>query len=179
MKNLLCIIVLFAISSVTFGRDDFWKDQYGHPAPDTEYRRTINGFGGWLLVTSDANWRKKRATPSQTIPRFKEVKTVARGERIFFVVFFANPKLTRERRADITCDVDLIRPNGVSSLHKTDVVCFQGQLKRSPDKVYLSAPVIGFVGEPADPVGKWMVRISLKDNVRHIALPLQTSFILE
>jgi hypothetical protein len=179
MKNPLCVIILFAIATAAFGRDGFWKDQYGNLAPDTEYRRAINGFGGWLLVTSDANWRKKRATPTQTIPRFKEVKTVARGERVFVVVFFANPKLTGTRHADVTCDVDVVRPSGVSSMHKTNVMCFQGQLKRSPYKVYLSAPVIGFVGEPADPAGKWTVRISLKDNVRHIALPLQTSFILE
>ena len=77
----------------------------------------------------------------------------------------------------MTCDIDVIKPTGTPSTHQEGAVCFQGRLKE-PRLTYLSAPVIAFVGDPGDPAGEWMVRITLKDNVRHVAVPLKTSFML-
>jgi hypothetical protein len=179
MKYLTIIALGLAIASAAFGQDGLWKDEHGNPAPETEARRSLNGLGGSLLVTSDANWREKWDTPSNTIPHFSEAKSVARGEQVFVLVFFANPKLTSEGSANLTCDLAVTRPDGTTSIHQTDVVCFQGMLKGSPNNMYLSAPVIGFTGEASDPAGTWTVRVSLKDNFRNTVLPLKTSFILK
>ena len=179
MKHIVILALGLAISAASVGQGGFWKDRQGNPAQETEARRSLNGLGGWLLVTSDADWREKWETPSTTVPNFKEVKTIGRGEKAFVLAFFANPKLTSEGRADMTCDLDVTRPDGTSSIHQTDVVCFRGTIKGSPYNMYLSAPVIGFVGEASDPAGSWVVRVSLKDNVRNMVLPLKTSFTLE
>ena len=78
----------------------------------------------------------------------------------------------------MTCDIDVVRPDGTSSVHQVDVVCFRGALRGSPTNVYLSAPILNFAGESNDPTGKWSVRVILKDNIRHVSLPLKTSFTL-
>ena len=129
-------------------------------------------------MTSDADWRSKWETSSNTVPRFTEAKTVARGKHVFILIFFANPKLAEERSADVACDIDVIRPDGSSLVHQTDIVCFHGELKGTPSNVYLSAPILDFMGEESDPGGKWLVQVTLKDNNRHVLLPLKASFTL-
>ncbi|MYN09923.1 hypothetical protein [Pseudoduganella aquatica] len=179
MKYLAIISLGLAIASAAFGQEGYWKDAKGNPAPETEARRSLNGLGGSLLVTSDVDWREKWDTPSNTVPHFNEAKTVAKGKQVFVLTFFANPKLTADGRANLTCDLDVIRPDGTTSIHQTDIVCFQGILKGSPYNMYLSAPVLGFTGEVSDPAGTWTVRVSLKDNLRNSVLRLKTSFILK
>ena len=170
--------VAFCLFS-TFGiAQEGWIDRQGHSVPASPAQKSIGGFGGWVLVTPDADWEVKWNTPADTTPYFSEAKTVARGQRVFVLIFFANPQLNANRTADVTCDIDVTRPNGTSSMHQTDAVCFRGTLQTDPHHTYLAIPVIGFVGDPGDPAGRWLVAVKLKDNVRHVDLPLNTSFVL-
>ncbi len=159
--------------------EDGWKDQQGRPVPNSDAQKAINGFGGLLIVTSDANWEEKWNTRPDAVPHFNQAKTVGIGKKIFSLIFFTNPQLNPSGNADITCDIDIAKPDGSSSLHQTDTVCFKGNLKGKPNYLYLSAPVIGFVGENGDPFGEWRVSVTLKDNIRHVSLPLKASFVLQ
>jgi hypothetical protein len=176
MRRYIALLLLGA--SVAFADDRFWRDEHGDFAPNTEARSATDGFGGWLVVTSDADWKQKWETSPDTVPRFTEAHTIARGKHVFILTFFANAKLTAAGEADVTCDIDVIRPDGTSSVLQVGAVCFRGQLNGAATNVYLSEPILDFVGEPSDPVGKWLVRITLRDNVRHESLPLRTSFTL-
>ncbi len=159
--------------------ENTWRDKEGNVAPNTESRSSINGFAGWILVTSDADWEKKWKTPSSTVPHFSEAKTVPKGKKVFLLMFFSNPQLDGGGRANVTCDVDIVQPDGSISSHNPDLVCFRGEIAGNPNNMYLSAPVVAFVGEPKDPAGLWLVRVTLKDNSRHVVLPLKTSFTLQ
>lgn len=151
----------------------------GKPIPETEARRSLNGLAGMLLVTPDADWREKWDTPASNIPKFKEATSVPRGKQVFILTFFANPKLDAEGRANLKCDFDITRPDGSASLHQADLSCFEGASKGNPYNMRLSAPAIGFTGDPGDPAGTWTVRVVLKDKVGNTVLPLKTSFVLE
>ena len=179
MKNILSTIILICLNSVAFSQDAFWKDSNGKPVPNSESRSSVKDFGGWLLVTPDTDWRSKWETPSDTMPKFNVASAVERGKQIVVLTFFSNPKLTKNGNADVRCDIDVIRPNGSFSVHQSDVTCFQGPLKGNPHNLYLSAPIINFVGDPEDPAGRWVVKVTLKDKIRNVALPLKTSFILK
>ena len=174
----LLVFLFFIIAVVALAEDRFWRDEQGNFVPNTEARNAVAGFGGWLVVTSDSDWQAKWETSPNTVPRFTEAKTVARGKTIVILTFFANPKLTESGDADVTCDIDVVRPDGTSSVHQVDAVCFRGALRGPTTNVYLSAPILNFVGESNDPAGKWSVRVTLKDNIRHVSLPLKTSFTL-
>jgi hypothetical protein len=178
MKHSHLVFLFFIIAVVAIAEDRFWRDEHGNFVPGTEARNAVAGFGGWLVGTSDSDWQAKWETSPNTVPRFTEAKTVARGKAIFILTFFANPKLTDSGVADVTCDIDVLRPDGTSSVHQVDAVCFRGALRGPPTNVYLSAPILNFVGESNDLAGKWSVRVTLKDNVRHVSLPLKTSFTL-
>jgi hypothetical protein len=175
--KVLSVVVLFLISCSAFAQEG-WRDERGHSAPDTDARKSVSGFGGWVLVTSDADWQVKWEIPSNVTPHFTEARQVSRGSRVFVLTFFANPRLNTAGEANVTCDINVIRPDGTTSTHQTDAVCFKGELKTDPHYTYLAAPVIGFVGDPGDPTGVWLIQVNLKDNIRHVAVPLKTSFVL-
>ena len=178
MKHFRLVFLFFMIAVMALAEDRFWRDEHGNFVSRTEARNAVGRFGGWLVVTSDSDWQAKWETSPDTVPRFTEAKTVARGKTIFILTFFGNPKLTESGEADVTCDIDVVKPNGTSSVHQVDVVCFRGALRGPTTNVYLSAPILNFVGESNDPIGKWSVRVTLKDNIRHVSLPLKTSFTL-
>lgn len=172
------IALALALADPARAQELTWKDQQGKPIPETEARRSKNGLGGSLLVTPDADWQEKWNTPADTIAEFKETKSVSRGQRIFILIFFANPRLDANGRANLSCDLDVTRPDGSVSTHQTGMACFQEKLLGGPYHTYLAAPVIGFVGDEADPAGTWTVQVSLKDNLSDTVLPLKTSFVL-
>jgi len=174
----ICLIAL-ALMSAASAQTAVWKDKDGNPVPETEARRSLNGLAGSVFITSDADWREKWNTPAQTTPQFTEAKSVPKGKQVFILTLFANPKLDAGGKADLACDIDLLKPDGSSAMHQADVMCYQGATPGSPYNMRLSAPVIGFSGDADDPAGVWTVRVALKDKVANTVLPLKTSFILE
>jgi len=45
-----------------------WRTGDGRPAPDTEYRKSTNGFLAWLLVTDDEDWASEWDTDPDHVP---------------------------------------------------------------------------------------------------------------
>jgi len=182
MKTSVALVSAALLASMTASADpaEFgWKDQKGNPVPDTESQRTVAGFGAWLIVTSDEDWEAKWATPSENVPRFAAADTVSRGGKLFILTLFSNPKLDAASKADVVMNIDVYRPDGSSSTHQQNATCFRGPILGSPQNLYLCDPVVGFVGDPADPLGHWSVKISLTDNLRNVTVPVSSGFVLK
>src|SRR5262249_24501284 len=128
MKQPQLVFLFFIIALAATAEDRFWRDEHGNFVPNTEARNAVAEFGGWLVVTSDSDWQTKWETSPDTVPRFTEPKTVVRGQPIFILTFFANPKLRESGEADVTCDIDVVKPDGTSSVHQVEAVCFRGAL---------------------------------------------------
>lgn len=178
MKNALSVLLLFLLSASAFGQQG-WRDQLGQASTNTDSRKSIDGFGGWLMVTPDADWKSKWETPADTVPSFGVAHTVARGKQLFVLIFFANPKLDGSNAADISCDIDILKPDGKSSFHQTGMVCFKGVIHEPAAHTFLSQAVIGWTGDATDQSGTWVVHVTLKDNLRQVTMPLQRSFELK
>lgn len=178
MLRLTLLLAALAISMPVLPSGWAWRDAGGRPLPDTAARKSVKGFGGWLLVTSDNDWERKW-NASSGVPQFSEATTASEGDRLFVLIFFSNPHLSREGQAEITCDIDVERPDGSYSVHQTDTVCYNGNLAGPPTNVFLALPVIGFVGQHGDPSGKWMVHVLLRDKLGHVQLSLEANFHFE
>ena len=179
MKRFLIACLLATLTLSASAQLSYWRDEHGKPLPDTDARKSSEGFAGWLLITPDEDWKEKWETPSSTAPNFNEAKEVARGNKVFTLIFFANPALDGAGMANITCDLKATRPDGSSSIDAQDVPCFQGKIGGEPANLYLSAPVVEFIGEPADQSGIWRIEVTLKDNKRGAVLALLASFQLK
>lgn len=176
----LCAIafILCGFSPVYAGTSS-WKDEHGQPAPDTQFRQSKDGFGGWLVVTPDADWREKWNTSPETVPHYNTANSVEKGKSLTILIFFVNPAADTNRNVDVTCDIQSIRPDGSMSIDQKEIPCLKGELQGDPGNIRLAAPVIKYVGESKDLPGKWTIKVTLRDNGRHVELPLKTSFELK
>ncbi|XHS77822.1 hypothetical protein ACFJGW_19210 [Burkholderiaceae bacterium UC74_6] len=145
---------------------------------ESSNQKSIDGFSGLVLVTPDADWEAKWNAPPETRPEFRTVSTIHRGETIFVLTFFSNPKLDAESLADISCGIEITRPDGTVSAHQDEVPCFKAKLT-NPRSIYRTGAVIKFVGDPGDPVGVWRFKLTVRDRVRNVVLPLSTEVTLQ
>jgi hypothetical protein len=150
-----------------------------HTPTQTDSIKTVDGFSGMVLVTPDTDWKSKWETPSNTVPAFNTVTTIQKGKQIFILTLLGNPPQNDQGVAEVTCDIDILRPDGTPALHQEDTPCLRGSVRTSPPQLYLAAAVITFVGDPGDPTGKWTVRVALRDKVKNTVIPLRTSFVLQ
>ena len=171
----ISIWLLMCIATST-AQDFGWRGSDGKFTPDTESRKTSKGFAGWLLTTSDPDWEAKWNTPEHETPAFNEADTVRKGETVYTLIFLVNPKVRGDGEVEVRCDLRVVRPDGTLSIDEKNVECMKGTLPGNPYSLRLAAPVLGFVGEAADPVGTWNVEVTLRDVPRGVTMVLRTSF---
>ena len=176
MRNLI-LLLTFCFSAQALCDEEFhWRMSDGSKASNTKNQKSISGFGGWLLVTPDKDWEEKWNTPKENIPHFSEAEEVELGEELTILPFFANPKLDENKNFSILCDIKIIKPDGSFSINEVNIPCAQGVLETDPMSIFLTQTVIKYIGEKGDPYGMWTVYFNMKDALRNIEVPLETSF---
>ncbi len=144
--------------------------------PQTDARKVQNDFAAWLLVTPNIDWQQRWETPPDTIPYFDEAKGVHVGERLVILTFFTNPGVDDSRRSLIKCSLKVTRPDGSPSVPEQHFNCLDGEMVGNPRHIRLSPAIIQFTAEPNDPLGIWLVEVTLEDTVRNVTLSLKTTF---
>src|SRR5438046_8061111 len=105
---ILLLAVCFALEPAV-AAETAWHSRDGKPIPDTESRKSANGFGASLVVTPDEDWETKWNTPPETVPTFREARTVKRGGVVTILIFFANPQTDSRNTANVLCELSLLR----------------------------------------------------------------------
>lgn len=166
-----CIALAEAESNV-------WVNRDGKPVPESDAMKSIKGFGGWLMVTRDTDWKAKWETPTETAPAFHGASKVEYGERLAILTFYSNPKTDAGGAIHILCDIKLTRPDGSVPVDTKGIDCASGILQGAPRNTRLTAAVIDFIGEDGDPPGVWRVEVNLTDKNRNVNVPLKAEFTL-
>jgi hypothetical protein len=170
--------LLLLISGVALAGSSVWVDGDGDPLPETPARKTVDGFGGWLLVTPDPDWSRNWYRPPKRRPTLPQTRYVGFGEEVTILAFYTNPATDTDGRIDIRCSVRVIRPGGEVSAQQTDQRCADPDLEGDLQATRISWAVVDYVGEPSDPPGRWVVEVELTDGVRGVSVSLTTDFIL-
>ena len=171
----LCVCLLL-IAQAAISAEPGWIERGGKPLVEDTSRRSVAGFGGWLVVTPDPDWEAKWNTPAETTPQFNTAENVRIGETLTILIFYGNPRPDAQGDIDIRCDFRVTRPDGTRSVDAKSLDCASGKLDGPPNHLRLSSQLLMFVGEPNDPRGKWTVDVTLYDKHAKLALPLSTSF---
>lgn len=178
MKNIL-ISLLMMLSLSAHAETDGWITRDGKRIPNSDTMKSVNGFGGSLVITADPDWERKWNTPPEATPVFSQAKFASYGEKLAILAFYTNPKLTASGDLHILCNIKLTGPDGSAALNISDVECATGKLRGNPRAVRLVSSIINFIGEDGDLPGKWTVEVTLIDKVRGTAVPLKAHFILQ
>jgi hypothetical protein len=174
--KIVLISLLMSVSLIVHAETGGWVTREGKPVPNSEAMKSINGFGGWLVVTPDSDWEEKWNTSPETTPKFSEAKDVSYGEKLTILAFYINPKASLSGELDVLCDIKVTRPDGSTSINAKGVQCATGKLQGNPRNIRLSSAVIKYIGEKGDLPGEWIIEIALTDKVRGTAIPLKTHF---
>ena len=150
-----------------------WRD-HGKALPDTEWRKSSHGFAAMLLNTSDSDWWEKWNQP-QT-PHYKQVDTVSKGGQLATLIFIVNAAPGADGTVNVVCDMKVTRPDGSQSLAIEGQACLWGKQLGDPHALRLAPTAQTFIGEEGDLRGTWKVDITVRDNVRDVAIDLHTSF---
>ena len=146
---------------------------------ESESMQVKGDFAGSLIITADAEWKKKWDGSTDAMPSFAKAGYVAYGKPVFVLTLFANPKLDAKGQANLRCDFKITNPAGKVQLSRKDLVCQAGPLPTNKIGVHLSEPVIVFTGDTNDAPGVWVVEVALRDANRKLALALRSSFELK
>jgi len=173
MKN-YCLLFAFLIFPHAYAEEYLGRDLSSWP--QTEARKVKNDFAAWLLVTPNLDWQQRWDTPPDTIPYFDEANEVHVGERLIVLTFFANPGRNENGHSFVKCSLKVTRPDGSLSVPKQNFDCLNGIVEGNPRYIRLSPAVIRFTAEPTDPLGVWVVDVTLEDTIRNVTLSLTTTY---
>jgi hypothetical protein len=129
-----------------------------------------------LLITPDADWKEKWATPREHSPEFSSSDTVALGGTLMVLGFVSNPGRDADGNVDVRCDVVMVRPDGTRAIDQEDIECLSGPGPEHPHDLAMTYLKLGFEGEASDPPGRYVIEYVLHDRVRGVTLPLRVAF---
>jgi hypothetical protein len=180
MKVSFTFVFMVALACGVGGASEsVWKDGSGKALPDVPSRKSVSDFGGWLIVTPDADWEAKWKTPREVTPEFTTADEVHLGETLTILIFYVGPRASDDGKINIRCDLEVTRPDGSASIDEKGLACGSGVLAGPASDLRLSELVVQYVGEPGDPLGLWTVAVTLRDANAGKSVSLRTEFTLK
>jgi len=169
-------VAICLLTTATVAQGVGWRSASGGPLPDTQARKSADGFGGWLLVTSGKEWTQQSdSLQALALASARLATSVMPGDLISLPIFLLNPtRDTHTGNVDVTCDVVFMRPDGKRE-KSYSFKCLDGPFS-GENSAHVINTVIEFVGEPGDPPGTWTVDAVINDRAGGIELKLHTTF---
>jgi hypothetical protein len=174
--RIIILIALLFLPSLGLADQVGWTDRNGNRIENRENKKSINGFGGWLLITSDQDWKEKWESPEQAPPVFTSAERIGLGDKITILTLYINPQVDSENMISLSCDIIITQPDGTPSYDETNLECANEKLVGPSNNVRLTYLIIDFIAELSDPYGTWTIEIVLKDRNSGIEIPLKSSF---
>jgi hypothetical protein len=142
---------------------------------EADWLQTKNGFGAQMFLTDSEEMFVKWVKTD--VKSLSALETTHRNHPVYLAVFFANPGETRTGRADVTYDMQILKPDGSKYGEQGNIPAWKGY---APAKhlVELANGKVTVNFEVIDPAGTYTVRIIVHDNVNKIDIPIQRKITL-
>lgn len=175
MNRSLFLLVILSISTPLFAGNLGWHRTDGTQAPNTNERKSINGFGAWLILTSDITWQDKfKVSPNKSV-KLSQSAQIKVGEQLTFIVLYINPMLDLNGAIKLTCDLSILNPAGNVMTVMDGHSCESGKLAGKYENVR-RALAVTITAEEGDPLGSWKVNATVRDNNSGTEISLNNSF---
>jgi hypothetical protein len=131
------------------------------------------GFVVVASVVTDADWRQKWNTPSETTPEFHLAGKMGVGEKAWVLTFFSGAAL-KDGIATLECDVTIRDPEGIVQKHPPQL-CYQGPVAEPEGMLHMTGLELGFEVKANDFDGLARFEIGITDVNRDLRVPVRVS----
>jgi hypothetical protein len=165
--------ILFLVLLVTGSASGQWKKD-GERVEDTADHKSVNGFGGHLIIVENPSefmeeWLKPQ-TPNITI-----ATDVRRGVLFGAFVLFAGCKPDARGLCNAEVDYTIYKPDGSLYAERKGQPLWKEEVP-PPPIIQLSRAILGFRMEKNDPAGEYKVKAKVSDLNADISFVLETKF---
>jgi len=129
----------------------------------------LPGFNAALIVTPGDEFDKILNMPPDNRTDFTRVDTLRIGEQAELHVIFTNPLIDENNFADVTFDVQIIKPGNIIKKYSR-LEGITGKLQRSNSSAYLAKAFMRLKADNSDPVGEWNILVTIHDNKRSTSI---------
>ena len=173
MKIILAVFIIVVANAMASAQ---WK-KGDEKVEDTLERKSVNGFGGYLVVVEDPKGFIKEWSKPQT-PKIKPVTDVKRGEVIGAFVLFSGCRPDSAGVCNSEVDYVVLKPDGTVYAERKGQPLWKEQAPPAQN-IQLSRAILAIRMEPNDPAGEYKVRAKVSDLNAGITFELETKFRLE
>lgn len=116
------------------------------------------------FATQDADWAIKWAASGRAMPKMRQARLVAPGERVQVLVFVASrpgAATIDEARDPLSYVIDIYRPDGTLQERLSGNACVRKGEKMEGGHLAVCEGALVFELEPGDPKGQWVFKVSL------------------
>lgn len=129
----------------------------------------LPGFNAALIVTPGDEFDKILNMPPDNRTDFTRVDTLRIGEQAELHVIFTNPLIDENNFADVTFDVQIIKPGNIIKKYSR-LEGITGKLQRSNSNAYLAKAFMRLKADNSEPVGEWNILVTIHDNKRSTSI---------
>jgi hypothetical protein len=173
-RNLLafCLLAFFALSAAEFLR----AQEISQAEPSGEFLPpNENGFGAMLLFTEDLEFPKRfyKGGGELVLNATTNLKV---GVPFLILVNFFGPGLTASGETKTSMDLQILNPDGTTYTDKKNLQVWKGEYPFSATSLQLADSIVRMTIEPHYQIGTYDVKVTIRDEVKDVALSLSKSF---
>ncbi|HSS26684.1 MAG TPA: hypothetical protein VLL50_01915 [Usitatibacter sp.] len=175
LSNLLLLLGLAASSA--WGQ---WMDpQTAKPLPDLEWRKTVEGLGGMLVLTKDyeAFMKEWTGTGESAVPSLHPATAATRGESVTAIVFFSGCA-DAGKPCELAVDFRVLKPDGSSYGNIPNVAAFKGTIPKR-NMVMVTKATVRLKIEQKDPLGEYTILATLRQAGTKRSMELRQRLFVE
>ena len=150
-----------------------WTEN-GRPVSAKPNAKTVQGFGVMLFLTDNSRLFEDRKKDSAV--GLTPLSKARRGVPVYTALLLSGPGVDAAGSADITFDMRVRRPDGTVFAQAKDAVGWKGAYDASLHSLQLSKGHMAIQINPGDLPGVYTVEITVRDRIRKIEVPVQTTF---
>lgn len=173
MKIIVAMLVIILMSVMVSAQ---WK-KGDEKVEDTSDRKSVNGFGGHLIIVEDPKGFIEEWSKPQT-PNIKPVTDVKRGKVIGAFVLFAGCKPDSGGVCNSEVDYVVIKPDGNVYAERKGQPLWKEEAPPAQN-IQLSRAILGIRMEPEDSAGEYKVKAKVSDLNAGVTFELETKFLLK
>lgn len=138
---------------------------------------SVQAIDGVLLVTADYTFQDKwYKTVSANIPQFMSTKETFRGQEIYIAVIAGDFELDEEK-AKVVYDIEITNPKQKEYLNKGKLPVINKKV--NPKYLQMSDAIIKLVLTEEDLLGKYKVKVKIKDLISGKSKVIKSEFVLK